>query len=130
MLEIKNICVKIIDDDKEILNDFSLSIKKGEVHAIMGPNGTGKSTLAKTIMGHYKYQVVAGSIIFEEDDITNISVDERARLGIFLGMQDPTEIEGITNSEFLRTALKEVSGENINLYHFIKRMEEERFEIK
>ena len=130
MLEIKNICVKIIDDDKEILNDFSLSIKKGEVHAIMGPNGTGKSTLAKTIVGHYKYQVVAGSIIFEEDDITNISVDERARLGIFLGMQDPTEIEGITNSEFLRTALKEVSGENINLYHFIKRMEEGMNDLK
>lgn len=130
MLEIKNIGVKIIDDDKEILKDFSLTIKKGEIHAIMGPNGTGKSTLAKTIMGHYKYQVVAGSIIFEEDDITNISVDERAKRGIFFGMQDPTEIEGITNSEFLRTALKEVTGENVNLYTFIKQMEEGMKDLK
>lgn len=130
MLEIKKIGVKIIDDDKEILKDFSLTIKKGEIHAIMGPNGTGKSTLAKTIMGHYKYQVVAGSIIFEEDDITNISVDERAKRGIFFGMQDPTEIEGITNSEFLRTALKEVTGENVNLYTFIKQMEEGMKDLK
>ena len=124
MLDIQNIDVKIKAGDKEILKDFSLSIGEGEVHAIMGPNGTGKSTLAKVIMGHYKYEVTAGSISFDSRDITDCSVDERARMGIFLGMQDPTEIEGVRNSEFLRVALKEVTGENVNLYKdnpYIKR---------
>ncbi len=130
MLEIKNIDVKIKDSEKEILKDFSLSIGDGEIHAIMGPNGTGKSTLAKVIMGHYKYEVTSGSISFEKRDITSVSVDERARMGIFLGMQDPTEIEGVTNSEFLRTALKEVSGEKVNLYHFIKEVESDMKDLQ
>lgn len=130
MLEIENINVKVKDDDKDILKDFSLTIAPGEIHAIMGPNGTGKSTLAKTIMGHYKYQVTSGKIFFEKKDITSATVDERARCGIFLGMQDPTEIDGVTNSEFLRTALKEVTGENVNLYTFIKQMEESMADLK
>ncbi len=130
MLEIKNIDVGIKDSKKEILKDFSLSIGEGEVHAIMGPNGTGKSTLAKVIMGHYKYEVTSGSIVFCSQDITYISVDERARMGIFLGMQDPTEIEGVTNSEFLRTALKEVTGEKVNLYTFIKEVERDMKDLK
>lgn len=125
MLEIKNIDVKIKDSDKKVLNDFSLVVASGEVHAIMGPNGTGKSTLAKTIMGHYKYELTSGSISFGSEDITHLSVDERARLGIFLGMQDPTEIEGVTNSEFLRTALKEVTGEKVNLYTFIREISQD-----
>lgn len=125
MLEIKNIDVKIKDSDKKVLNDFSLVVASGEVHAIMGPNGTGKSTLAKTIMGHYKYELTNGSISFGSEDITHLSVDERARLGIFLGMQDPTEIEGVTNSEFLRTALKEVTGEKVNLYTFIREISQD-----
>ena len=130
MLDIQSIDVKIKDGDKEILKDFSLSIGEGEVHAIMGPNGTGKSTLAKVIMGHYKYEVTAGSISFDSRDITDCSVDERARMGIFLGMQDPTEIEGVRNSEFLRVALKEVTGENVNLYTFIKELERDMADLK
>ncbi len=130
MLEIKNINVKIKDSSQHILNDFSLSIGKGEVHVIMGPNGTGKSTLAKVVMGHYKYEVASGCICFCGEDITDMSVDKRAKLGIFLGMQDPTEIEGVTNSEFLRTALKEVTGEKINLYTFIQEVEKDMQDLK
>jgi len=130
MLEVQNISVVIKDLEKEVLTNFSLSIGSGEVHAIMGPNGTGKSTLAKTIMGHYKYRVTSGSISFYSKDITTLTVDERARLGIFLGMQDPTEIEGVTNSEFLRTALKEVTGQKVNLYTFICDMEKNMKELK
>lgn len=130
MLSIENITVKIKDSDQEILKDFSLSIGEGEVHAIMGPNGTGKSTLAKVIMGHYKYEITEGSLFFYSDDITNMDVDLRAKKGIFLGMQDPTEIEGVTNSEFLRTALKEITGEKTNLYTFIQEVEKGMKDLK
>ncbi len=124
MLEIKNLCCKVKDTEENILEDFSLNIKKGEVHVIMGPNGTGKSTLAKVIMGHYKYEVVSGDILFNGESILNLSVSERAEKGIFLCMQDPTVIEGVSNSEFLRTALAEVTGNKVNLYTFIKDMEQ------
>jgi len=130
MLEIKDITVKIKEEEKEILHHFSLSIGNGEVHAIMGPNGTGKSTLAKAIMGHYKYEVTEGSIDFLGEDITTLAVNERAKRGIFLGMQDPTEIDGVTNSEFLRTALKEVRGEAVGLYPFIKEVESAMGELQ
>lgn len=130
MLEIKDITVKIKEEEKEILHNFSLSIGNGEVHAIMGPNGTGKSTLAKAIMGHYKYEVTEGSIDFLGEDITTFAVNERAKRGIFLGMQDPTEIDGVTNSEFLRTALKEVRGEAVCLYPFIKEVESAMSELQ
>ena len=123
MLEIKNIKVKIKDTDKEVINDLSLQIKSGEVHAIMGPNGTGKSTLSKVIMGHYKYELVSGDIVFNNESIKDLEVDERAKKGIFLGMQDPTVIEGVTNSEFLKTAKRELTGENINYFDFIKSIE-------
>lgn len=123
MMKINDLCVKIKDTDLEILKDFSLDIAPGEIHAIMGPNGAGKSTLSKTIMGHYKYEVTRGNIYFDGEDIKNLSVDERAKKGIFLCMQDPTVIEGVSNSEFLRTARGEITGEKVNLYTFIKDME-------
>ncbi len=130
MLEIKNLKVRVVETDKEILNNFNLNIGSGEVHVIMGPNGTGKSTLAKTILGHYKFEVLDGDILFEGKKINDLKTNERAKLGIFLAMQDPTEIEGVTNSEFLRTALNEVTGEKTNLYEFIKTVEKAYDEVK
>ncbi len=124
MIEINNLCAKIKDTDKEILKGVSLNIKPGEVHVIMGPNGTGKSTLSKVILGNYMYEVTDGDILFSGESIIKLPVYERARKGIFLCMQDPTVIDGVSNSEFLRTALGEVNGEKVNLYTFIKSMED------
>ena len=123
MLEIKDLHVSVIDGDNEILKGLSLNIKPGEVHAIMGPNGTGKSTLSKTIMGNYKYKINSGEILFNGVNINNLEVDERAKLGIFLCMQDPMVIEGVSNSEFIRTAKNEITGEKVNLFSFVKDME-------
>ncbi len=123
MLEIKHLCASVKDKNIDILKDFSLGINKGEVHAIMGPNGTGKSTLAKVLMGHYGYEVTGGTICFEKEDITKLDVNERAKKGMFLCMQDPTVIEGVSNSEFLRTAKGEITGSKVNLYQFIKDMD-------
>lgn len=123
MLEINNLNVGIKDKNIDILKDFSLKINKSEVHAIMGPNGTGKSTLAKAIMGHYGYEIHSGKILFCGEDITSLEVNERAKRGIFLCMQDPTVIEGVSNSEFLRTAKGEITGTKVNLYSFIKEMD-------
>lgn len=123
MLEVKNITARVKDSDIDILKDFNLEINEGEVHVIMGPNGTGKSTLSKVIMGHYNYEVNDGDILVDGKSILDMEVSERAKMGIFLCMQDPTVIEGVSNSEFLRTALSEVTGEHVNLYSFIKDME-------
>ena len=130
MLNIKNLSVKVIDSDINILNKLNLEIGNGEVHAIMGPNGTGKSTLAKIIMGHYQYEVTGGNIKYNGKDITKLSVDERAKLGIFLSMQDPTVIDGVSNSEFIRTAQNEINGSKTNLYEFIKSMESSLDDLK
>ena len=123
MLEIKKLSVSVKDSSYNILEDFSLKINDGETHVIMGPNGTGKSTLSKVIMGHYKYQVNSGDILFDGESILDLSVDERAKKGIFLCMQDPTVIEGVSNSEFIRTAVMSRTGEKVNLYSFIKNIE-------
>ena len=123
MLDIKKLNAKVKDKDIDILKDFSLKINKSEVHAIMGPNGTGKSTLAKVLMGHYSYEVTSGEIEFLGEDINLLDVNERAKKGMFLCMQDPTVIEGVSNSEFLRTAKGEITGEKVNLYSFIKDMD-------
>ena len=118
LLEIKNLTAKV--EEKEILKDFNLLIDKGQIHAIMGPNGTGKSTLSKIIMGSKDYIVENGDILFEGKSILSLSTDKRANLGIFLSMQNPISIEGVKNSEFLKTALSAKTGENIRIFDFIK----------
>lgn len=122
MLEINNLKVGIKDTDKAIIDGLDLKINDGEIHAIMGPNGTGKSSLVKAIMGHFKYEINSGTITFDNNVINNMSVDERAKLGIFLGMQDPTAIDGISNSEFLKTAYEEKTGNHINYLDFINKV--------
>lgn len=121
LLEIDKLSVEI--DNKKILNNYNLSIKAGEVHAIMGPNGSGKSTLSKTIMGDNHYKVIEGTIKFEGKNILSLKTDERARLGIFLAMQSPMAIEGVSNADFLRVALSAKNNGNLNLYEFVKKTE-------
>lgn len=110
-LEIKDLHVSVTSEEqgqqitKEILTGMNLTIKTGEIHAIMGPNGTGKSTLSQTIMGNSAYQVTQGDILLDGESILAWPVDQRARQGLFLAMQYPAEIQGVTNAEFLRTAI-------------------------
>lgn len=126
-LKIENLTVSV--NNKIILKDFNLEIKSGEIHVIMGPNGTGKSTLTKVIMGDENYKVESGSIYFNDQKINDMKVDERSRLGIFLGMQMPYEIEGVSNADFLRTAMR-ARNENFKLYSFIKELDEEVQKLK
>ena len=117
-LKIVDLCVSV--DDKQILDKFNLEIHSGEIHAIMGPNGTGKSTLSKVIMGSPNYKILSGHIYFDDKEINDMEVDERARLGLFLGMQMPMEIEGVSNADFLRAALHNKG--DFKLYDFIKKI--------
>jgi Fe-S cluster assembly ATP-binding protein len=123
-LKIENLRVSI--DNKEILQGFNLEVKGGEVHAIMGPNGTGKSTLAASLMGHPNYEVTEGRVSFDGQDVLEMEVDERARAGMFLAMQYPSEISGITTADFLRSAMNAKLGEGneISLMKFIRKMDE------
>ena len=122
MLSIKNINVSLKNEDKKIIKDLSLEINDGETHAIMGPNGTGKSTLAKVIMGHYLFTLTDGEIFFNGTKLNDLTTDERAKLGIFLAMQDPTVIDGVTNSEFLKTSSEEITGKHIDYFKFITKV--------
>ncbi|CAH1225804.1 Fe-S cluster assembly ATPase SufC [Paenibacillus sp. JJ-223] len=112
-------------EGKEILKGINLQMKGGEIHAIMGPNGTGKSTLASALMGHPKYEVTDGTVTLDGEDLLEMEVDERARAGLFLAMQYPSEIAGVTNSDFLRSAINARRGEGneISLIKFIRQME-------
>ena len=129
-LQIIDLWVKV--EDKVILKGVNLEMNTGEMHVIMGPNGTGKSTLASTIMGHYKYQVMKGQILLDGEDVLAMSVDERSRKGLFLAMQYPAEITGVTNSDFIKTAMETRLGENehISLFKFIKSLEKATKELK
>ena len=118
VLSIKDLHVAI--GDKEILKGINLTINTGETHALMGPNGNGKSTLLGTIMGHPKYKVTQGTITLDGEDVLSMSVDERSRKGLFLGMQYPQEIPGVTNSDFLRSAMNARREKPLSLYQFIK----------
>ncbi|MCP1306220.1 Fe-S cluster assembly ATPase SufC [Paenibacillus tyrfis] len=124
--------LKATVEGKEILKGLSLTIKGGEVHAIMGPNGTGKSTLASTLMGHPKYEVTEGSVALNGEDVLEMATDERARAGLFLAMQYPSEIAGVTNADFLRSAInaRREEGSEISLIKFIRQMEAKMKELE
>ena len=113
VLEIKNLQVSVVTDagNKEILRGVDITIKSGETHAIMGPNGSGKSTLAYSIAGHPKYTITGGSVTLDGADVLEMSVDERAKAGLFLAMQYPVEVPGVSVSNFLRTAVTAIRGE-------------------
>ncbi|HDD0432931.1 TPA: Fe-S cluster assembly ATPase SufC [Staphylococcus aureus] len=123
-LEIKDLHVSI--EDKEILKGVNLTINTDEIHAIMGPNGTGKSTLSSAIMGHPSYEVTKGEVLLDGVNILELEVDERAKAGLFLAMQYPSEITGVTNADFMRSAInaKREEGQEINLMQFIKKLDE------
>lgn len=121
-LVIKDLHVSV--EDKEILKGIDLIIQEGETHALMGPNGNGKSTLLAAIMGNPRYRVTQGSITFDGQDVLTMEVDERSRAGIFLGMQYPSEISGVTNSDFLRAAINARQERPIPLFRFIRQMEQ------
>ena len=128
-LEVKDLHVAVTDEEtkgqKEILTGVNLVMKTGEIHAIMGPNGTGKSTLSQTIMGQPGYQVTQGDILLDGQSILAMPVDERARRGLFLAMQYPAEIQGVTNAEFLRAAInaRRPADDQISVMAFLKKLD-------
>ncbi len=125
-LEIRDLHVSVetAEGTKPILKGLDLTIKSGETHAIMGPNGSGKSTLAYAIAGHPDYEVTSGSITFDGEDVLEMEVDERARAGLFLAMQYPVEVPGVSVSNFLRTAKTAVDGKAPALRHWVKDVRE------
>lgn len=127
-LKIENLHVAI--ENKEILKGIDLEMHTGEFHALMGPNGNGKSTLLSTIMGHPKYVVTEGKITLDGKDVLAMSVDERSRAGLFLGMQYPQEIPGVTNSDFLKAALNVRLEKPISLFKFIRTLEKNINELE
>ena len=132
VLEIRDLHVTVETDEgtTPILNGVNLTISTGETHAIMGPNGSGKSTLAYTIAGHPKYTVTGGTITFDGEDVLEMSVDERARAGLFLAMQYPVEIPGVTVTNFLRTAKTAIDGEAPALRTWTKDVKESMKALK
>jgi Fe-S cluster assembly ATP-binding protein len=132
VLEIKNLHVSVNTDqgEKEILRGVDLVIRSGETHAIMGPNGSGKSTLAYSIAGHPKYTVTQGEILLDGENVLEMSVDERARAGLFLAMQYPVEIPGVSVSNFLRTAKTAIDGEAPALRGWVKQVRESMDALK
>ena len=121
-LEIKGLTVSVQTEDgpKEILRGVDLTVKSGETHAIMGPNGSGKSTLAYSVAGHPKYTITGGTVTLDGEDVLAMSVDQRARAGLFLAMQYPVEVPGVTVSNFLRTAKTAIDGEAPKLRTWVK----------
>ncbi|MCF7925504.1 MAG: Fe-S cluster assembly ATPase SufC [Candidatus Izimaplasma sp.] len=129
-LEIKDLHAEV--EGNEILRGVTLTINGGETHAIMGPNGTGKSTLASVVMGHPKYKVTQGEILLDGNNVLEMDVDERARAGLFLGMQAPAEVPGVTNSDFIKTAMNArlEEGKKVKLFAFIKQYDKAVQELK
>ncbi len=124
MLEISNLQVITKDNQKEILNNFNLKINNGETHALMGPNGVGKSTICRTLLKDPNYEIVSGTILYNDNDITKLTTTEISRLGIMMISQSPIAIEGVTNAEMLRIALSEKNNEHIDIFKFSKQAKE------
>ena len=122
LLNIKNLKVNV--GEKEILKGVDLTINENETHVLMGPNGTGKSTLGYAVMGNPKYEITGGSITFKGEDITELAVNERAKKGIFLSFQTPIEIPGVTLSGFIRSGLERKTGKRIRFFEFKKKLAE------
>jgi Fe-S cluster assembly ATP-binding protein len=122
LLQIENLHANV--DGKPILKGVNLTIRRGEVHAIMGPNGSGKSTLSYVLMGHPKYEITDGRVLFKGEDLNELSVDERARKGLFLAFQYPLAIPGVPVSKFLRMSLQAVRGKDVPILEFRKSLKE------
>ena len=122
LLNIKNLKVNV--GEKEILKGIDLTINENETHVLMGPNGTGKSTLGYAVMGNPKYEITGGSITFKGEDITGLGVNERAKKGIFLSFQTPIEVPGVTLSGFIRSGLERKTGKRIRFFEFKKKLAE------
>ncbi|MCC8044610.1 MAG: Fe-S cluster assembly ATPase SufC [Clostridiales bacterium] len=121
LLQVASLSVRV--EEKEILHGVDLKIGKGETHVLMGPNGAGKSTLGYALMGNPGYEVTGGQILFDGKDLSELSVAERAKAGLFLSFQNPLEVPGITLSNFIRSALEQRTGERIRLWDFRKELE-------
>ena len=133
-LEIRDLHVNVVQADEnaepiQILKGVDLTINSGETHAIMGPNGSGKSTLAYALAGHPKYEVTSGSVTLDGEDVLDMTVDERAKAGLFLAMQYPVEVPGVSMSNFLRSAATAVRGEAPKLRHWVKEVKEAMGEL-
>ena len=126
MSTLQIIDLKVNVADKEILKGVNLTISTNEVHAVMGPNGTGKSTLSQAIMGHPDYQITGGQVLLDGEDLLVLDVDERARLGLFMAVQYPSEVSGITNSNLLRTAInaRRPQDDPLPIFDFIDRLDQ------
>ena len=134
-LEIKNLHAQVLPSDeneepKEILKGVDLTVNSGEIHAIMGPNGSGKSTLSYVIAGHPRYEVTEGEILLDGENVLEMGVDERARAGLFLAMQYPTEVPGVKMSQFLRSAVTATRGEAPKLREWNKELTQAREDLK
>lgn len=131
-LEIRDLHVSVNTgtDEKPILKGVDLTINQGETHAIMGPNGSGKSTLAYSIAGHPKYKVTSGEVLLDGESVLEMTVDERARAGLFLAMQYPVEVPGVSVANFLRTAATAVRGEAPKLRHWVKEVKQAMTDLK
>ncbi len=112
-----------LEDGKQILKNLNIQIGQGEIHALMGPNGAGKSSLGNALMGNPVYKITGGKILFKDTDITEESADKRARLGMFMSFQQPLEIPGISLEAFIRSAIQQITGEHVKLFHFQKELQ-------
>ena len=127
-LKIKNLHVEV--EGKEILKGVTVNVSEGETVALLGPNGHGKSTLFNAIMGHPRYKITEGSIFLDDLNLTNMTTDERAKAGLFLALQNPAEVPGVINSDFLRAAVNATSNEHLSTYKFYKMLDNATKELK